>query len=237
MAGFPSQAIESILTGMLGYRALKRAFDIGAALLGLALLLPLLLLIGVAVRLTSKGPALYWSIRAGRNHTPFAMPKFRSMRTDTPPIPAHLLDAEQWVTPFGRWLRATSLDELPQLWSVLRGDMSLVGPRPALIDEHDALEPRRQFGVDALKPGMTGLAQITDRRLSPSAKVQVDADYAARRSFGLDMVILLRTPIHCVREMLRHRSSHPDLNDGTIPVELAKPDTSGGSSSVIRIAA
>jgi O-antigen biosynthesis protein WbqP len=174
---------------------LKRAFDIVVALGGLAVGWPVLLALGLAVRLTSPGPAIHWSRRVGRNNREFAMPKFRSMRTDTPDVATHLLeDPARWVTPLGRFLRKSSLDELPQLWSVLAGDMSLVGPRPALFNQHDLVELRTQAGVERLRPGVTGWAQVNGRDELPIPdKVKLDREYLERQSFGFDLAIILAT--------------------------------------------
>lgn len=173
----------------------KRAFDILAAGLGLIVLSPVLLALALAVRAESKGPALHWSRRVGRFNRIFPMPKFRTMRVGTPDVATHLLqDPGQWITPLGRVLRKTSLDELPQLWSVLVGDMSLVGPRPALFNQDDLVALRTAAGVDALRPGLTGWAQIHGRdELPVPDKAKLDADYLARRSFVLDLSILVRT--------------------------------------------
>lgn len=175
--------------------ALKRAFDIAVSALGLVVLSPVLLAIGLAVRLDSPGPALHWSERVGRGNAIFPMPKFRTMRTGAPNVATHLLrDPQAWVTPVGRFLRRTSLDELPQLWSVLKGDMSLVGPRPALFNQDDLVALRTEAGVDALRPGVTGWAQVNGRDELPiPVKVALDAEYLARRSFVLDLKILIRT--------------------------------------------
>lgn len=174
---------------------LKRAFDILVALGGLAVGWPLLLGLGLAVRLTSPGPAIHWSRRVGRGNRIFAMPKFRSMRTDTPDVATHLLeDPTRWVTPLGRVLRRSSLDELPQLWSVLVGDMSLVGPRPALFNQDDLVALRTEAGVHVLRPGVTGWAQVNGRDELPiPEKVKLDAEYLARRSFAFDLAIILAT--------------------------------------------
>lgn len=173
----------------------KRAFDIVVALAGLALGWPVLLALALAVRLTSPGPAIHWSRRVGRNNREFAMPKFRSMRTDTPDVATHLLeDPGRWVTPLGRFLRKSSLDELPQLWSVLLGDMSLVGPRPALFNQHDLIELRTQAGVERLRPGVTGWAQVNGRDELPiPEKVKLDREYLERQSFGFDLAIIVAT--------------------------------------------
>lgn len=174
---------------------LKRTFDMLAALAGLILLSPVLVLIAVAVRLDSPGPALHWSRRVGRFNAIFAMPKFRTMRTGAPDVATHLLpDPQAWITPLGRFLRRTSLDELPQFWSVLVGDMSLVGPRPALFNQDDLVALRTASGVHALRPGVTGWAQVNGRDDLPvPEKARLDAEYLARRRFSLDLKILVRT--------------------------------------------
>jgi O-antigen biosynthesis protein WbqP len=176
---------------------LKRAVDIVGALAGLILLSPLVLWAALAVKLGSPGPALHWSQRVGRDERLFAMPKFRTMRTDTPQLATHLLpDPDQWITPIGRFLRRTSLDELPQLWSILKGDMSLVGPRPALFNQDDLVTLRRAAGVAALRPGLTGWAQINGRDELPiPEKVQLDAEYLARRSLAFDLRIIAATAL------------------------------------------
>jgi O-antigen biosynthesis protein WbqP len=174
---------------------MKRLFDITIALCaGMFLLLPLVLT-AVAVRCTSSGPALYWSDRVGRNNRIFRMPKFRSMRVDTPAVATHLLDNPgAYLTPIGSYLRKSSLDELPQLWSILRGDMSFVGPRPALFNQHDLIALRTSAGVHALLPGLTGWAQVNGRdELEIPLKVKFDAEYLQRRSMGLDGWILWLT--------------------------------------------
>ena len=176
---------------------LKRSFDIVVAATGLTVLgLPMLAL-AIAVRLGSPGPALHWSKRVGRGNAIFLMPKFRTMRTDAPDVATHLLnDPAQWITPLGRALRRTSLDELPQLWSVLIGQMSLVGPRPALFNQDDLVALRTQAGVHLLRPGVTGWAQVNGRDELPIPdKVALDAEYLARRSFGLDLKIILLTAL------------------------------------------
>lgn len=174
---------------------LKRAFDIVVALVGLVVGWPVLLLLALAVRLTSPGPAIHWSRRVGQGNREFPMPKFRSMRTDTPDVATHLLeDPARWVTPLGRFLRKSSLDELPQLWSVLVGDMSLVGPRPALFNQHDLIALRTAAGVHDLRPGVTGWAQVNGRDELPiPEKVKLDAAYLARRSLAFDLAIILAT--------------------------------------------
>jgi len=174
---------------------LKRAFDILMALGGLIVLSPLFLAVAIAVCLESPGPALHWSSRVGRYNQLYKMPKFRSMRMGAPNVATHLLDSpEAWITPVGSFLRRTSLDELPQLWSVLIGDMSIVGPRPALFNQDDLVALRTAAGVETLRPGLTGLAQIHGRDELPIPdKAKLDADYLARRSFLLDLKIILGT--------------------------------------------
>lgn len=173
----------------------KRALDIVVALVGLSIGWPFLLALGLAVRLTSPGPAIHWSRRVGRGNREFAMPKFRSMRIDAPDVATHLLeDPGRWITPLGRFLRRSSLDELPQLWSVLTGDMSLVGPRPALFNQQDLIELRSVTGVDRLRPGVTGWAQVNGRDELPIAdKVRLDREYLEHQSLGFDLAIILAT--------------------------------------------
>lgn len=174
---------------------MKRAFDLlFVVCVGLLLLVPIGL-IALLVRWTSPGPALYWSNRVGRNNRIFKMPKFRSMRLDTPAVATHLLsEPDQYLTPVGPFLRRTSLDELPQLWSIFRGDMSLVGPRPALFNQQDLIALRTEAGVERLVPGLTGWAQINGRDELPIPdKVRLDAEYLRRRSFGFDLKIIFLT--------------------------------------------
>jgi O-antigen biosynthesis protein WbqP len=174
---------------------LKRFVDIAAAFAGLILLSPLLAGLAVAVRLESPGPSLHWSKRVGRRNALFQMPKFRSMRAGAPDVATHLLpDPESWVTPLGRFLRRSSLDELPQFWSVLTGQMSLVGPRPALFNQDDLVALRTADGVDALRPGLTGWAQINGRDDLPIAeKARLDREYLERRSLAFDVRIIAAT--------------------------------------------
>ncbi len=180
---------------------MKRLFDLSLALLtGFLLLLPYSL-VAVVVRLTSAGPILYWSDRVGRNNKIFKMPKFRTMRVDTPALATHLLsNPKQFLTPVGSFLRKSSLDELPQLWSILLGDMSFVGPRPALFNQGDLIALRTQYGVDRLVPGLTGWAQINGRdELQIPDKVKLDVDYMNNQSFCLDVKILLLTFVKVLR--------------------------------------
>jgi O-antigen biosynthesis protein WbqP len=173
----------------------KRAVDLAGALAGLVLLSPVLLAVAIAVRLESPGPALHWSRRVGRDNVIFRMPKFRTMRVGAPNVATHLLeDPDQWITPIGQFLRRTSLDEIPQLWSVLKGDMSLVGPRPALFNQDDLVALRTAGGVHRLRPGLTGWAQVNGRDELPiPRKVELDIEYLQRRSLGFDLQILFAT--------------------------------------------
>ena len=174
---------------------MKRIFDL---LLGVAILVLLvvpMLLISIAVRLSSMGPVLYWSDRVGKNNKIFKMPKFRSMLIDTPAVATHLLDNPgAYLSPIGGFLRHSSLDELPQLFSVLKGDMSFVGPRPALFNQDDLITLRTEKGVDKLLPGITGWAQVNGRdELSIPDKVALDVEYLNRQSFWFDIKILWMT--------------------------------------------
>jgi O-antigen biosynthesis protein WbqP len=171
---------------------IKRAFDIFASALALLLLWPLLLILALLIKGTSKGPILYWSNRVGKNNQLFLMPKFRSMRIDTPQLPTHQLEnAEEYLSPVGNFLRRTSLDELPQLWSIFIGDLSFVGPRPALFNQQDLVSLRTERGIHLLVPGLTGWAQINGRDELPiPLKVEFDYEYLRRRSFRWDMQII-----------------------------------------------
>ena len=173
----------------------KRIFDLLLAGLAALLLCVPACLLALLVRLTSRGPALYWSDRVGRHNRIFRMPKFRSMRLGTPAVATHLLtDAQAFLTPVGSFLRRSSLDELPQLWSILVGDMSLVGPRPALYNQHDLIALRTERGVHQLLPGLTGWAQVNGRDELPiPRKVELDVEYLQRQSLWLDIRILWLT--------------------------------------------
>lgn len=180
---------------------LKRGFDFLLALLvGVLLLLPILV-VSLLVRLTSKGPVLYWSDRVGRNNQLFKMPKFRSMKIETPAVATHLLNnPNSYLTPVGGFLRKSSLDELPQLWSIIKGDMSFVGPRPALFNQHDLIELRTRGGVHLLPPGLTGWAQINGRDELPiPQKVALDIEYSHRRTFIFDIKIIFLTALKVLR--------------------------------------
>jgi len=180
---------------------MKRLFDLFTGVAIFVLLVIPMLLIMIAVRLTSKGPSLYWSDRIGKNNVIFKMPKFRSMRANTPTMATHLLDnPDSHLSPIGGFLRRTSLDELPQLYSVLNGDMGFVGPRPALFNQDDLIALRTEKGVDKLLPGITGWAQVNGRdELSISDKVALDVEYMQRQSFWFDMKILWMTFLRVVK--------------------------------------
>ena len=179
---------------------MKRIFDLLLAIVATFIFLIPVVLVAVTVRLTSPGPALYWSDRVGRHNKIFKMPKFRSMRTGTPAVATHLLaDAGTYLTPIGSFLRKSSLDELPQLWSILMGDMSFVGPRPALFNQQDLIELRTQQGVHELVPGLTGWAQVNGRDEIPIPdKVKLDAMYLRDQSMTMDIRILWMTLIKVV---------------------------------------
>ncbi len=174
---------------------LKRCFDLLLAVCASLILLLPILITALCVKLTSRGPAVYWSDRVGKNNVIFKMPKFRSMRIDTPAVATHLLsNPDQYLTPIGSFLRKSSLDELPQLWSILNGDMSFVGPRPALYNQHDLIALRTEKNVHTIPPGLTGWAQVNGRDELPiPVKVELDAYYLQHQSFLLDMRILLMT--------------------------------------------
>ncbi|MCC7003573.1 MAG: sugar transferase [Gemmatimonadaceae bacterium] len=179
----------------------KRAFDLLLAVPAAVILAVPFLLVAVAVRLTSEGPVLFWSDRVGRENALFRMPKVRTMRVNTPAVATHLLTSpKQHLTPIGGLLRKTSLDEIPQLWSVIRGDMSIVGPRPALFNQDDLVAQRTAVGVHHLTPGITGWAQINGRdELSIPEKVAFDAAYLQRRGFVFDLRIIVLTFWHALR--------------------------------------
>ena len=180
---------------------MKRLFDFVLALFIAVLLALPVLVVAAVVRLTSFGPALYWSDRVGKQSTIFKMPKIRTMQVGTPTVATHLLsDSSLYLTPIGSFLRKFSLDELPQLWSILVGDMSFVGPRPALFNQDDLIALRTQYGVDKLVPGLTGWAQVNGRdELSIPVKVQYEVEYLQKQSFWFDMKILGLTFLKVVR--------------------------------------
>jgi len=180
---------------------MKRIFDYLLVIIVIILLVIPIILTAIAVRITSKGSVLYWSDRIGRNNEIFKMPKFRSMLTDTPAVATHLLDnPNSYLSPIGGFLRRSSLDELPQLFSVLKGDMSFVGPRPALFNQEDLITLRAEKGVDKLLPGITGWAQVNGRdELSIPDKVILDIEYLIRQSFWFDMKILWMTFLKVIK--------------------------------------
>lgn len=182
---------------------LKRLIDFTLSLLGLLVLGLPMLIIALVIKLDSRGPVLFWQKRIGIHKTTYMMPKFRSMRTDTPAnMPTHLLsDPEQWITPVGRFLRKSSLDELPQLISILKGDMSIVGPRPALWNQDDLIAERDRYGANDVRPGLTGWAQINGRDELPiEVKARFDGEYVERLSFAMDCRCFFGT----IGKVLRH---------------------------------
>ena len=194
-----------MIYGIYGF--MKRLVDFIIAVMVFFTALMPMLLIAATIKLTSVGPVLYWSNRVGRNNKIFVMPKFRSMRINAPVIATHLLnDPDQFLSPIGGFLRRSSLDELPQLWSILKGDMSFVGPRPALFNQDDLIALRSEHGVDQLIPGLTGWAQVNGRDELPiPEKVKLDVEYMERQSFLFDMKILWMTFLKVVnREGVSH---------------------------------
>lgn len=186
---------------------MKRIFDLLICLVIVLILWWLILLIALIVKTSSDGPILFWSSRVGKNNILFMMPKFRTMHLNTPAVATHLLKyPSQYLTPIGKFLRKTSLDEIPQLWSILIGDMTFVGPRPALFNQYDLIELRVMNGVHKLKPGLTGLAQVNGRdNLSLEKKVYFDKKYLINRSFILDLKILYLTFIKIIqRDGVQH---------------------------------
>jgi O-antigen biosynthesis protein WbqP len=186
---------------------MKRLFDLALVLIAASLLLIPIILVAIFVYSTSPGPILYWSNRVGRLNKIFKMPKFRSMRVGTPPVATHLLESpSEYLTPIGGFLRKSSLDELPQLWSILIGDMSFVGPRPALFNQYELIDLRTQYGVDNLVPGLTGWSQVNGRDELPIAlKVQYDVVYLNRQSLRFDMKIIILTFLKvALREGISH---------------------------------
>ena len=174
---------------------MKFFFDRVLAILAFCVLALPMFLVAMLVKLSSKGPVLYWSDRVGQHNKIFSMPKFRTMRVDTPDLATHLLtNPSQYLTPIGSFLRKSSLDEMPQLWSIIKGDMSFVGPRPALFNQDDLIELRTQYGVDRLVPGLTGWAQINGRDELPILdKVKLDVEYLKKQSLWLDIKIIFMT--------------------------------------------
>lgn len=181
---------------------MKRLFDLILSGFALLILLVPIMVIAVLVKTTSTGPVIYWSDRVGRNNRIFRMPKFRTMRVDTPAVATHLLqNPEQFLTPIGSLLRRSSLDELPQIWSIMTGEMSFVGPRPALFNQDDLIRLRTEQGVHTLRPGLTGWAQINGRDELPiPEKVKLDVEYKNQESFYLDLKIIFLTFFKVLRK-------------------------------------
>ena len=180
---------------------MKRFFDITVAILAMICLLIPVLMIALAIKITSTGPVLYWSKRVGANNQLFNMPKFRSMKTGTPAVATHLLsDPKSVLTPIGDFLRKSSLDEIPQLWCILKGDMSIVGPRPALFNQHDLIKLRSETGVSSLVPGLTGWAQVNGRDELPiPEKIAFDVEYKNQQSFKFDLYIIILTFLKVIK--------------------------------------
>lgn len=184
-----------------GDEVLKRIFDFLMSLIAIIILSPVILIVALAVKFTSPGPMLFKQRRIGKDNVEFEIYKFRTMRIDTPNVPTHLLEnPEQWITPVGKFLRKTSLDELPQLFNILKGEMSIVGPRPALYNQIDLRDMRTAVGIHKLIPGLTGWAQINGRDEIPlSLKVSLDKEYLDRKSFLFDIKIILMTVLSVIK--------------------------------------
>ena len=184
-----------------GKDVLKRVFDFLMSLIAIIILSPVILIVALAVKFTSPGPILFKQRRIGKDNVEFEIYKFRTMRIDTPNVPTHLLEnPEQWITPVGKFLRKTSLDELPQLFNILKGEMSIVGPRPALYNQIDLKEMRTEAGVHKLVPGLTGWAQINGRDEIPlSLKVKLDKEYLERKNFFFDIKIIFMTVLSVLK--------------------------------------
>ena len=184
-----------------GKAVLKRIFDFLMSLIAIIILSPVILIVALAVKFTSPGPILFKQRRIGKDNVEFEIYKFRTMRIDTPNVPTHLLEnPEQWITPVGKFLRKTSLDELPQLFNILKGEMSIVGPRPALYNQIDLKEMRTEAGVHKLVPGLTGWAQINGRDEIPlSLKVKLDKEYLERKNFFFDIKIIFMTVLSVLK--------------------------------------
>lgn len=181
---------------------MKRIFDLFLALFLCIMFMPLLLIISLMIKLTSQGPVLYWSKRVGVNNKIFLMPKFRTMRVNTPQVATHLLnDPKSFLTPIGEFLRKSSLDEFPQLFSIIIGEMSFVGPRPALFNQEDLIELRTSKGIDQIKPGLTGWAQINGRDELPiPVKVNFDLEYKLKQNFFFDLKIIFMTVFKVIKK-------------------------------------
>ena len=184
-----------------GKAVLKRIFDFLMSLIAIIILSPVILIVALAVKFTSPGPMLFKQRRIGKDNVEFEIYKFRTMRIDTPNVPTHLLEnPDQWITPVGKFLRKTSLDELPQLFNILKGEMSIVGPRPALYNQIDLRDMRTAVGVHKLIPGLTGWAQINGRDEIPlSLKVRLDKEYLDRKSFLFDIKIIFMTVLSVLK--------------------------------------
>ncbi len=180
---------------------MKRIFDLISSLVGIIVLSPIILIVAIVVKITSPGPILFSQRRIGKDNKEFKIYKFRTMKIDTPNLPTHLLEKpEQWITPVGKFLRKTSLDELPQLWNILNGEMSVVGPRPALYNQEDLITLRTEKEIHKLVPGLTGWAQINGRDELPiPKKVQLDEEYLKRKSFFFDIKIIFMTAFKVVK--------------------------------------
>lgn len=197
---------------------MKRIFDFLMSLIAIVILSPIIIIVAISVKLTSKGPILFKQRRIGKNNEEFAIYKFRTMRIDTPNVPTHLLEnPEQWITPVGKFLRKTSLDELPQLFNILSGKMSIVGPRPALYNQYDLKDMRTKEGIHKLVPGLTGWAQINGRDEIPlSLKVKLDKEYLERKSFWFDLKIIFLTAISVVKSDGVQEGKAENNNEDTI---------------------
>lgn len=196
---------------------MKRLFDITVSIILLFFMFIPIVIITIMIKATSKGPVLYWSDRIGKDNVVFRMPKFRTMIVGTPPVATHLLkNEERYITPIGMYLRKFSLDEIPQLFCILKGSMSFVGPRPALYNQNDLIELRTERGIQELVPGLSGYAQINGRdEISIRQKVELDFEYKKKRSFVFDMRILLKTIANVARSkgVKLDGDNHPDCND------------------------
>lgn len=197
---------------------MKRLFDFVMSLIGIIVLSPIILIVALAVKLTSPGPMLFKQRRIGKNNDEFQIYKFRTMRIDTPNVPTHLLEnPEQWITPVGKFLRKTSLDELPQLFNILKGEMSIVGPRPALYNQIDLKEMRTEAGVHKLVPGLTGWAQINGRDEIPlSLKVKLDKEYLDRKNFFFDIKIIFMTAVSVLKSEGVQEGKNENNNESVI---------------------
>lgn len=197
---------------------MKRLFDFVMSLIGITVLSPIILIVALAVKLTSPGPMLFKQRRIGKNNNEFQIYKFRTMRIDTPNVPTHLLEnPEQWITPVGKFLRKTSLDELPQLFNILKGEMSIVGPRPALYNQIDLKEMRTEAGVHKLVPGLTGWAQINGRDEIPlSLKVKLDKEYLEKKNFFFDIKIIFMTVLSVLKSEGVQEGKNENNNESVI---------------------